>query len=113
MYKITRDKHLFLQQKEAESDDEEPEEDWKVSYKREIEKENFGFQEVKVLQGNIGYINIRNFHLPEFAGKAAVHTMNFIANTDALIIDLSRNGGGFPAMTSLITSYLVGPEPIT
>jgi len=38
--------------------------------------------------------------------------MNFLANTDALIIDLRRNGGGEPAMVALISSYLFGPEPV-
>ena len=32
--------------------------------------------------------------------------MNFVANSDALIIDLRDNGGGAPKMVGYICSYL-------
>jgi C-terminal processing protease CtpA/Prc len=32
--------------------------------------------------------------------------MGFLANTDALIVDLRRNGGGRPEMVALLSSYL-------
>jgi C-terminal processing protease CtpA/Prc len=38
--------------------------------------------------------------------------MNFLANTDALIVDLRRNGGGDPAMVALISSYLFAGETV-
>ncbi len=38
--------------------------------------------------------------------EIAATTMNFLANTDALIIDLRRNGGGQPEMVALLSSYL-------
>jgi C-terminal processing protease CtpA/Prc len=41
-----------------------------------------------------------------------VAAMNFLANTDALIIDLRRNGGGDPAMVALISSYLFDAQPV-
>ena len=37
---------------------------------------------------------------------------NFLGNTDAIIFDLRKNGGGDPAMVALICSYLFGPEPV-
>jgi hypothetical protein len=36
--------------------------------------------------------------------------MNFLACSDAIIIDLTSNGGGSPAMIQLLTTYLLG-EP--
>lgn len=36
--------------------------------------------------------------------------MNFLANTDALIIDVRRNGGGEPAMVAAVCSYLLPPD---
>ena len=38
--------------------------------------------------------------------------MNLLANTDAMIIDLRKNGGGDPAMVALICSYLFSEEPV-
>ncbi len=37
--------------------------------------------------------------------------MNFLANSDALIVDLRENGGGAPAMIQLLSSYLFSGEP--
>jgi C-terminal processing protease CtpA/Prc len=38
--------------------------------------------------------------------------MGFVANSDAIIFDLRRNGGGDPAMVALISSYLFGDKPV-
>ncbi|MCB0707064.1 MAG: hypothetical protein KDC34_17230 [Saprospiraceae bacterium] len=74
---------------------------------------NYGFQEVKLLDGNIGYLNLTGFYnVTEEAGQTAQAAMNFLSNADALIIDLRSNGGGSPSMIQLITSYLYGPEPV-
>jgi len=73
---------------------------------------NFGFEKVERLPGNVGYIDLRGFQPAQFGAETVVAAMNFLANTDALIIDLRRNGGGEPAMVALISSYLFGPEPV-
>lgn len=67
---------------------------------------NFGFEKVERLQGNIGFIDIRGFMPPEIGGETAAAAMTFIANTDALIVDMRFNGGGEPAMVAFLTSYL-------
>ncbi|KAA5543453.1 S41 family peptidase [Adhaeribacter rhizoryzae] len=74
--------------------------------------DNYGFKEVKILEGNIGYIDLRNFFPPQFAGETAVAAMNFVGNSKALIIDLRKNSGGWPAMIQLVSSYLFGAEPV-
>ncbi len=73
---------------------------------------NFGFEKVERLEGNVGYLDLRMFQPAELAGETAASAMNFLANTDALIIDLRKNGGGSPSMVALISSYLFGPEPV-
>ncbi len=73
---------------------------------------NFGFEKVERLPGNIGYIDLRGFQSADLGGETVVAAMNFVANTDALIVDLRRNGGGDPAMVALISSYLFGPQPV-
>ena len=78
----------------------------------QMKRNNFGFREVKVLEGNIGYIDLRSFSNPEHAGDVAVAAMNFIANTDAVIIDLRNNGGGSPEMIQLISSYFFSSEAV-
>jgi C-terminal processing protease CtpA/Prc len=81
-------------------------------YVNRMKRNNFGFKEVKIMAGNIGYLDLRSFSNVEYAGETAVSAMNFLSNTDAIIIDLRNNGGGSPAMIQLITSYLFGSEPV-
>jgi hypothetical protein len=73
---------------------------------------NFGFEKVERLPGNVGYLDLRGFLPAQLGAETVVAAMNFVANTDALIIDLRRNGGGDPAMVALISSYLFGAEPV-
>lgn len=69
-------------------------------------KLNFGFEKAERLSGNIGYLDLRGFEQATAASETASAAMNFLANTDALIIDLRQNGGGDPAMVAFLTSYL-------
>jgi len=57
------------------------------------------------LAGNIGYIKLNGFTDASVGGNTAIATMNFLANTKAIIFDLTDNGGGSPSMIQLITSY--------
>lgn len=73
---------------------------------REERMSNYGFEEVKILSGNVGYLKLNSFSEAQEGLAVAVAAMNFLANTDALIIDLTQNGGGSPQMIQLISSYL-------
>lgn len=73
-------------------------------------KNNFGFKEVKILEGNIGYINLVSFDDPEYAGETLAATMRFLSNADALIIDLRNNNGGYSDMFQLLCSYFFNPS---
>lgn len=55
--------------------------------------ENFGILGLSVLKGNLGYINFKYLAPPEFAGESYVAAMNYLAQTDALIIDLRQCAG--------------------
>jgi hypothetical protein len=77
----------------------------RAQLRRELAAVNFGFEKVERLTGNVGYLDLRAFIGAELAGDTAVAAMNFLAHSDALIIDLRQNGGGEPSMIQLITSY--------
>ncbi|SFW84846.1 S41 family peptidase [Chitinophaga sancti] len=72
---------------------------------------NFGFKELRILDGNIGYLNLSYFEETMKGGETAVQAMNFLSNADALIIDLRANGGGATDMVQLLASYLFEGEP--
>jgi len=73
---------------------------------------NFGLYKVERLAGNVGYLDIRWFAPPKWAGDTAAAAMNFLANASALIVDLRKNGGGHPSMVAFLCSYLLGDEPV-
>ena len=72
----------------------------------EERRRNFGFEKIERLDGNVGYLSLRGFSGTPEARDAAVAAMNFLADTDALIFDLRRNGGGSPFMIGILSSYL-------
>ena len=71
-----------------------------------MEQINCGFVKVEELAGNVGYVKFNMFADPEVCGPTATAAMNFVANSDALIVDLRDNGGGDPKMVAYICSYL-------
>ncbi|HYJ86762.1 MAG TPA: S41 family peptidase [Pyrinomonadaceae bacterium] len=73
---------------------------------------NFGFEKVERLNGNIGYMELDGFVTSELGAETAIAAMQFLANTDALIIDLRYNGGGVPGTAQLIISYLFSETPV-
>jgi hypothetical protein len=67
---------------------------------------NYGFRVVKILNGNIGYIEMSGFANPNTKSQEAVKAaMALVANTNTLIFDMRNNGGGSPEMVKYICSY--------
>jgi C-terminal processing protease CtpA/Prc len=74
---------------------------------------NWGFERAARLDGNVGYLEIRTFDFDaESVDSTLRAVMNFLANTDALIIDVRRNGGGDPNMVAAVCSYLMPPNTL-
>lgn len=114
---VSHDKHLrvrysFQPIPERSAGPREPSAEEREQFRREMSRINYGFQKVERLPGNIGYVEFRNFLDPEGGAETVAAAFNFLANTDALIFDLRRNGGGDPKMVALICSYLFGAEPV-
>jgi C-terminal processing protease CtpA/Prc len=76
---------------------------------------NFGFEKAERLDGNIGLLELRVFAPVDLGGDTAAAAMRFLAHTDALIVDLRRNGGGDGDMANLLAAYLFdgGSKPIS
>lgn len=82
-------------------------------------RNHYGFRRVEILPGNIGYIELRGFSDLDFdnpdspSHKAADAALDFIAGTDAVIIDLRDNGGGSPSMVGyLVSAFTPAGAPI-
>jgi len=72
---------------------------------------NFGIRRVERLDGNVGYLDVRQVPPPAHAGPAISAAMELVAGTYALIIDLRHNGGGSPEGVVFWCSYLVSERP--
>ena len=77
-----------------------------------MQRENYGFKEVSLLEGNIGYLNLTGFYDPRYAGETAVSAMAFLNNSNAIIIDLRENRGGAGEMYQLLSSYFFDEGPV-
>ena len=113
---VSNDKHLRIRYSHQaipeRGPQREPTADEREQRRRELNWMNHGFAKVERLPGNIGYIEFYNFMDEELGADTVAAAMNFINNTDSLIIDMRSNGGGNPAMVALVCSYLFGPEPV-
>lgn len=107
----TRDKHLRVMASEQPvpepTEAHRPAAEDIARFKAQEEARNFGVERVERLPGNIGYLELRGFANAEWAGEAIASAMSLVAHTEALIVDLRRNGGGDPATVALVTSYLL------
>ncbi len=130
LVEITRDKHFKVQynpelvKSSRESSNRERQEnndngtdsvtdeeriDWNLWY---AQKENFGFERVEILDGNIGYVKFNFWQPLDWAKPTIDAAMGFLKNTDALIIDLTENQGGYSPTDSYLASYFFDKEPV-
>lgn len=115
---VSHDLHLKLnyEPKRIDQSKRRMPEEMKIKRKKmmamKMAEVNYGFTEVKILNGNIGYLNLRMFADVEQGKEAATAAMNFLYNTNAIIIDLRENGGGVPSMMQLLSSYFTNSKPV-
>jgi hypothetical protein len=112
MQAYTHDRHMRVHYRytpwpKQNEDDGPPPPDELRRMTEEERLRNFGFERVERLAGNVGYLDLRMFSgLPQ-AQTTAVAAMNFLANADAIIVDLRRNGGGDPSLLQTVITYFV------
>lgn len=67
--------------------------------------QNYGFESVKILMGNIGYIKFNEFSPLKEAQEIASRALDTLSDCKSLIFDLRDNYGGYPEMTQFLSSY--------
>ncbi|HAS41407.1 MAG TPA: hypothetical protein DCS93_13060 [Microscillaceae bacterium] len=118
LQKISKDKHIRVRfnprmaKQLASGAPRKPNPDLIRQRKAQEKSRNYGFTKVEILSGNIGYVDLRGFHNPKDGAKTVESVMGFLANTEGVIFDVRRNGGGRPDMVQLICSYFFGPKPV-
>ena len=83
-------------------------------YERQVRAANHGITSLRVLPGNVRYMEYDGFMWIGPESAAALETaMRFLSGGDAVIIDLRRNGGGSPeAVQYIISHFLPAGRPL-
>lgn len=116
MYEVAHDKHMRIDYRAAGRPAGPPPGGGGGPEQRRViaRKLNYSFDEVKRLDGNIGYLKMTGFvSTVEDSGPTVAGAMAFLANTDVMIIDLRENHGGSPGVVQLLASYFFsGDRPV-
>jgi len=78
----------------------------------ESRQHNFGLTKMEILPGNVGYLEVSGFMGTDGYEDALGDAMRFLARTDAVIIDVRRNGGGNGEMSHLLFSHFLPATPV-
>ena len=73
--------------------------------REEAGRHGYGIDNMARLPGNVGYLELRGFGPTELVGDALSAAMTVLSGTDALILDLRRNGGGEPNTVAYLMSH--------
>ncbi|HEX9974383.1 MAG TPA: S41 family peptidase [bacterium] len=93
---ITHDKHINFRIIESSAVGEKAESalHHPVRYHLLQAKENTGFYKLEWIENSIGYVDIRRFYSFDLAKDMIIAALKFLANSNAIIIDVRENGGG-------------------
>lgn len=105
---INNDKHMQIranQPYEAPEDSPERMVEERMDQINNYRSWNLGFNSVQILDGNVGYIDLTGFAGLERGKEMADAAMKLLSKSDAIIFDLSKNGGGSPDMVQYLCSF--------
>jgi len=80
-------------------------------FQENVVRWNYYFDKLELLPGNIGYLKLDGISRYEAAKKIESAVM-FLADSEAIIIDLRSNGGGHTEAAVLLSSYFFGRDPV-
>ncbi len=75
-------------------------------------QKNYGFQQIKILEKNIGYIKLSEINISEKSLPTLYSSMQFVSNSKALIIDLRDNGGGGSDVGAVFPTYFLPKDVV-
>ncbi|MGJ8664237.1 MAG: S41 family peptidase, partial [Marinicella sp.] len=76
----------------------------------DMNKNNYGFQKLEVLRGNVAYLKFNKFYMDNEAIETVDHAFGFLKGTDAMIIDLRDCIGGSPELARYMLSQFFNEQ---
>ncbi|UGB21217.1 S41 family peptidase [Stenotrophomonas maltophilia] len=80
--------------------------DWLMAWRADARSNGAGVREVRVMEGNIGYLRLSTFYPLDLARPKFAAALTLLADTDGLVLDLRQNGGGDDASADLLVRTL-------
>jgi C-terminal processing protease CtpA/Prc len=114
LFEISDDKHISVEYvNKSRQHESEAEKADKIERDAEFRRDvNHGFDKVEILPGNVGLFELRAFLPVEESAAKIDAAMAFLADADALIIDLRYNRGGAAPTVQYMASYLLDSKPV-
>ena len=106
LYAVCADKHLRVRLRHTELHDAMTEEQARAVWLEQSRLANYGVARVERLDGNVGYVDVREVAYPGVAARAIAAAMELVSHSHALIIDLRKCRGGSPQGVIFWNSYL-------
>ncbi len=111
---VCKDGHLGVEYSAAslprESEGKPPTPEEVNQFRETGRRRNYGFKKVERLDGGIGLLQLDAFYPGEWIGDTAAAAMSFLANSEAVILDLRQNHGFAPTGGTLVCSYFFKEE---
>lgn len=105
MRAVGHDQHLAVSFQEQLATEKNPTPEQKRRAQAFDLANGYGIRSARRLPGNIGYTDLAYFSPDPAAGTAIAAVMQIVNGTDALILDLRRNGGGSGETELTLLSY--------
>jgi hypothetical protein len=72
-----------------------------------LARDNFAFDRIEVLPGNVGYLKLHEFVPLDLSRDTWIAALRFLRHVDALIVDVRDHRGGAPEAVQLLLSHFV------
>ncbi len=105
---INKDKHMRIMSNEpykATDNNLKEKAEQRMGQINNYRNYNHGYKALQLLEGNVAYLDLRGFSPLDRAKENADASMKLMSYSDAIIIDLTNNGGGDPSMVQYLCSY--------
>ena len=111
---VCKDGHLGVEYSAAslprESEGKPPTPEDVNQFRETGRRRNYEFKKVERLDGGIGLLQLDAFYPGEWIGDTAAAATSFLANSEAIILDLRQNHGFAPTGGTLLCSYFFKEE---